>query len=83
MPTYPELLARKAAPCPDGLCHHYGDNDHYSECPYYLRPAIEAAVREAIERCIGVTHAMVFAEPWLVVDALRSLLTEEVPDEPM
>lgn len=61
--TLAESLARKAAPCSeDRLCKHPGpmmggkprDLLHSYKCPARMRPAIVAAIEEAIAACAGL-----------------------------
>lgn len=60
--TTPDALAEKALPCfPEPLCnprHPW----HASNCPYKHRPAVAAAIREAVEgereACVVAAEAL-------------------------
>ena len=84
--TLAESLARKAVPCSeDRLCKHPGpmmggqprDLLHSYRCPARLRPAIQAAIEEAIRVC-----ALIYLDAENVYnfkDRIVALITDEEP----
>lgn len=85
MVTYPELLAKKAAPCITARIHPHGAlhiaTDRCCEnCE--LRPAIETAVREAIHAsavaACGFENAHGADCCYGARDRIEALLTDEV-----
>jgi hypothetical protein len=75
--TYPELLARRAV---NELSRWVPWDDADDMQQDMATAAIEAAVREAIERCAGIAAECPYGEHSTAY-AIHSLLTDEVPDE--
>lgn len=91
--TLAEMLARKAAPCSeDRLCKHPGpmmggkprDLLHSYKCPARMRPAIVAAIEEAIQACASIALDRYDDVPHLmqhaIYNAIKRLLTNDVED---
>ena len=73
--TLPERLAREALPCSHD-CH---PQVHYADCPARHLPAVEDAVRKAIEACTDIADSFSVSECIEIAESIRTLLTEETP----